>query len=95
MKWNREKFGYAFLDVDVFFAKYLFLSKISAIFSPFGSVCQCRDTEGLFLLCSCKINLSEVCENCEKELFCRNKKTFYQKMLSKKTEYRTIDTAKL
>lgn len=73
----------------------LFLSKISAIFSPFGSVCQCRDTEGLFLLCSCKINLSEVCENCEKELFCRNKKTFYQKMLSKKTEYRTIDTAKL
>ena len=73
----------------------LFLSKISAIFSPFGSACQCRDTEGLFLLCSCKIDLPAVCENCEKELFCRNKKTFYQKMLSKKTEYRTIDTAKL
>ena len=36
-----------------------------------------------------------VCENCEKEQFCWNKKTFYEKMLSKKTEYRTIYTSKV
>ena len=39
--------------------------------------------------------VKRACENCEKEPFYRNKKTFYQKMLSKKTEYRTIYTSKV
>jgi hypothetical protein len=39
--------------------------------------------------------LDYACEKNKKEPFCRNKKTFYQKMLSKKTEYRTIEACKV